>query len=828
MGNHFHDIYGSDMQFTLDDRVQVSLDKEERVRRLRHVSRPYLSPEGAIWTPREMADAYLHTVADIYGFEEDWLESLHFDPELVFLHRLQQRGDFPNLPFPFPRDLNSSEHTRRLALSLDARGESLPRALAGVRLWPSKGKAGEEPSPLIYFQTWNGLPVWEAGISVGLLEDPLRVIGSASTIDYDLRKRTPEWSDLAQTFREEAKSSRLADLLDDFFRHWLHMRPFLGSWDLVLYRYDSERRLDEIDAWARDWLRIGELRGDFESSRYYAGISMVFSHANPEDRDRPTTWRVILDIQTGGLLYLRGLFAGVSAQIYRTDPISASNDKTLTHTEPASRLNPLRSAVTLSGLQPPAAGQPQFLHGSFVTLQTGQNSAPSTVPPNGHFTHDVPTSGFAAVNAYHHCDAFFRLVRDLGFDMNKYFDGTVWPVRVLHWVQGGQPPAAFMFGNSTGDGCDRFEFGPVDHGSAVGLGADARVMAHEFGHAVLIDHLHQPCLPFAHSVGDILGFLYTDPDSATHDALTFPFVPGLVGREHERMVQQGWSWGGSHDTPRQPYEQEQILTTTLVRLYRALGGAAAKRLDRRPASHHVLYLILRAIELLPGPGLTFDAEDFANALMDADLGTNLFRGVPGGTVHKVIRWSFEEQGLYRSPSAPATNASGDPPRVDVYLDDGRKGRYEYQAGPASTNDVWNRCQADNGTPNQVPRAGQINYLYVRVSNRGLQNATQTTVRVYHYRPGGNLADPSWPADWTPINLSGLSAPGPVLPGSFTVVGPIPWHPRGAEDCILAVVSDPGDQSNIDPGLLFPCAKGPCLTSALLRGDNNLGCRNLSP
>jgi hypothetical protein len=36
----------------------------------------------------------------------------------------------------------------------------------------------------------------------------------------------------------------------------------------------------------------------------------------------------------------------------------------------------------------------------------------------------------------------------------------------------------------------------------------------------------------------------------------------------------------------------------------------------------------------------------------------------GGCVHKVIRWAFEAQGLYRS----FTNAPGYPPPVDIFIE----------------------------------------------------------------------------------------------------------------------------------------------------------------
>jgi zinc metalloprotease ZmpB len=73
---------------------------------------------------------------------------------------------------------------------------------------------------------------------------------------------------------------------------------------------------------------------------------------------------------------------------------------------------------------------------------------------------------------------------------------------------------------------------------------------------------------------------------------------------------------------------------------------------------------------------TRNPEVFATAMMDADESTSVFEGHPGGAWHKVIRWSFEQQGLYQpaGASTPVTQP-GAPPPTDVYIDDGRNGAY---------------------------------------------------------------------------------------------------------------------------------------------------------
>jgi hypothetical protein len=43
---------------------------------------------------------------------------------------------------------------------------------------------------------------------------------------------------------------------------------------------------------------------------------------------------------------------------------------------------------------------------------------------------------------------------------------------------------------------------------------------------------------------------------------------------------------------------------------------------------------------------------YETALMNGDTGTMSFDGFPGGTHQKIVRWSFEKQGLHQPSGAP--------------------------------------------------------------------------------------------------------------------------------------------------------------------------------
>src|SRR5262249_19438397 len=272
---------------------------------------------------------------------------------------------------------------------------------------------------------------------------------------------------------------------------------------------------------------------------------------------------------------------------------------------------------------------------------------PPVVAPTeftGIFQYDVTTDNFSAVSAYYTMDGFFRMMQEMGFTIASFFDGTTaspgFPVPVDH-RGGGSTVNAWGLGNATGDGSGGFVFALAQVGTSVGIVDDARVAAHEFCHALLWDSVHSPNFGFAHSAGDSLAAILNDPGSQAPDRfLTFPWIatvnPWAQNRRHDRPVAGGWAWGGVNDFG--GYSSEQILATTLFRIYRMTGGdsanpdLAARLATQRFAARYMAYLIIRGIGSLatspvtptPNPGV------FATKLMEADTHTLLpnFAGIP--------------------------------------------------------------------------------------------------------------------------------------------------------------------------------------------------------
>ena len=286
-----------------------------------------------------------------------------------------------------------------------------------------------------------------------------------------------------------------------------------------------------------------------------------------------------------------------------------------------------------------------------------------------------------------------------------------------------------------------------------------------------------------------------DPGSKAPDRfVTFPFLTASSGidRRHDRNIAAGWAWGGTRDD--RQYGSEQILSTLMFRIYRVTGGDDADINVQKFAARYLVYLILRAIGSLTAT--TTDPRVFVTALQNADKLTVNFEGHPGGAWHKVVRWSFEKQGLFQPSGAPTpVTQPGAPPDVDVFIDDGRSGEYEpYLTDIGASPGVWNRLAADGDTANQEPAAGVTNYLYVHVGNRGTAQAVGVSVKCYQGQAGSALR---WPADWLPLATASL--PGPVIAATNSaVIGPFQWTPTQAGPIsVLASVSATNDISNAD-------------------------------
>jgi hypothetical protein len=667
-------------------------------------------------------------------------------------------------------------------------------------------------------------------VAVHVKNEPYRVVAASSTRHPDLTAKRPPETKL-QRFKDLDEET-LASLLGLSARARKSLK--ITGTRLVVYQFEAEKRQsdghspDDLVAHTHPTLPLPPVPKSIVEDGHYVSAVVHFSLGT---REYPTlNWRAIIDVASGAVLHLRAFVDDVTAFVFDADPMTTSPSGPLPSAISA-LLNPKRASVPLLGLSPPANGT-QGLQGAIVTVSDVESPtfAPPTRPTGTNFEYDSRSNEFAAANAYYHCDRFFRLVQGMGFNLASYFGPTPFPSPVDHRGFGGTGNVvnAHCLGLPGGTGILQTAFALADLGDLahpIGIACDWRVVLHELGgHGILYPHVHSPNFGFSHSAGDSFAAILNDPTSVAPDRfVTFPWVN--IGRRHDRPV-NGWAWYGLNDVG--GYSTEQILATTHFRIYRSLGGDAALPAglgSRQFAARFVSYLILRAVgSLTPATNPPKVDQGWVQALLAADLGDWTSEGQIGGAYGKVIRWAFEKQGLYQPVgTAPPVSTEGQPPPVDVYIDDGRHGEYQYQPVHWECQAIWNRRHPDGMTTHEDPVVGVKNYAYVKIKNRGTQQATNVVVKAFHANPTIGLV---YPNDWQPMTTPQLAGPD-LAPNSAVeeIVGPFKWTPTQlGHECMFMIVSakaDPSNVSNFSAGETIPEWR-------LVPHDNNIGQRNVTP
>lgn len=830
-------------QFDAGLKAHVLRDQDNRLRAIRHSQEYWESEEGS---PLAAAIAYVREMAAAYEVPSSELDNLqvraaHLDPKPqgVEYRLAEERQSFDSTTFGFA-------------------------------------------------QTVLNTPVWAAGLKVTVKQGPNRVIRSVNTGHADVEAEMPSEeaverykrffraTDVLRARRaagdepgEDAADEGVAlvmDLIDlqpqsERDAAEMRRRTRLIRGRFWVYQYDEEARLparvphpapgeagesppDDREPLV---LPLPPVDERLQDGAYYLVAEMTFEMPLG-DRER-LTWRMLVEVETNSVLYLRALASEVNGQVFLQDPPTKTGNTALNSASNNATLNPHRDTVLLQNLDAPSGGT-QSLSGTFGQLQEveGDVVAAPTQPAGSDFLYPVRTNDFAAVSAYFHVDRIFREIAGLGWTISGptgYFSNTNFPVEIDHRCFVGNVINAHCIGDGMG-GIGHVGYGIMDTTDTInvlGRACDPRVHWHELcGHGILYEAVESPNFGFAHSAGDTLSGIFFDPDSNVRGVdgtplgkpgdLRFTYVPWhpTLDRRYDRDVAAGWAWGGSQDDG--GYGSEEILATTLFRVYRSIGGDSADLGRRRFASRMMLYLILRAVQNLTPTTNPNYARDFCAELMTTDQLNWTSEGIYGGAYNKVFRWSFEKQGEFQNPlithGGPGDGtivAPGQPPEQDVYIDDGRAGEYQFQPVHWQTTTIWNRRSADGMTTHEEPALGETNYAYAKIKNRGTQTATNVIVRGFHTKPGAGLL---WPGDFEPFSTAQIAV-GTVAGNSSEekVVGPFQWMPNinaYGHDCMLMVVSADGDPSNVDnftAGEVIPEWR-------LVPNDNNVGQRNVHP
>jgi hypothetical protein len=226
--------------------------------------------------------------------------------------------------------------------------------------------------------------------------------------------------------------------------------------------------------------------------------------------------------------------------------------------------------------------------------------------------------------------------------------------------------------------------------------------------------------------------------------------------------------------------------------------------------------------MVPANGAT--ATQMAQQLEAADNNLAGWNSLANGLHRKVIYDSFQRRNLAGYPAKA----------VDVYIDDGRNGGYQWLENYWDTQDIWVKtgpyanaaAQAAGGPGDHIePPVNSTAYLYVRVKNRGTNagGSGPVTVKAFHCLPGMGLV---WPIAWTAMDTPSLNVTN-ILPGpsNGVVVGPFPWTPTEVgHECVLVIVECANDRA-VTQDLL---ATDLVPHSDLVPFDNNIAQRNLAP
>lgn len=417
----------------------------------------------------------------------------------------------------------------------------------------------------------------------------------------------------------------------------------------------------------------------------------------------------------------------------------------------------------------------------------------------------------------------------------------------------------------------------------LGIASSGRWMLHEFGHYLIAARLGKLEFDFAHSAGDALAAVWYDPYSRLNHTrgdvsenfrgITYPFV--FTTRRHDRSPLLGWAWYGTLnrsvlaappvdcDTLK-GYLTEQILSSSIFRLYRALGGDTVQgdgpdRYIRYRASFMTLFLLIRAIAgFAQSPSkaemLELGMED-ASLLMTPPVdvpapphGTLDNAPLPpvgdtwsGGVSHKVVRWAFEAQGMFVNDVEQTTNGLGLAAPVDVYVRDGRPTEESLPGGTTSYGPGSYAPVSLDWTGARAWMVGEDQGF--NIGNRGRQPANGVRLRMWLGVLLGDMTEDRWDLgdniEWllfhpVIVDVSALvqGDEAPVdIPDTFT------QEMETADIGIAAFVillesSCDDDLANSDPQALLSAkidnANGddppvkPRALADLVAGDNNLG------
>lgn len=447
-----------------------------------------------------------------------------------------------------------------------------------------------------------------------------------------------------------------------------------------------------------------------------SGLRLGYLVLLPTVDPAPHDWRIVVDAYTGEVLQKRDLIAYVdgSGMVFDPNPVVQANNNTFRDPDATvgscgfggtarATIDSHRVSRTLKGIT--LSGSTHKLEGPFVKIRNFGSPA-STLPAEAsatNFNYSTADDRFEATNIYYHVDTAQRYIQSLGI--------TTAHNKVIECDPHDNTNNAAWF-SPADKGLHFSDSGPC----RPDRGEDGHVMLHEYGHAI-----HNDQVPgwgaknpgtnrfetgaMGEGFGDTFACVFFSDHGSGFMRETFEqWVFGDTPLKGLRRVDGTKVYPG--DWAGQVHADGEIWSAALWNIFRSIGGDSALPAERKAARDALLKTVFLSHHLMAADGTMPDA---AEAVMDTNASLPEYRG------RHLIQMlnSFHDRGILKS------NAG-----VDLYIRDDATdpGNDAFSGTFWNSPDLWIRNANDNGTTHQAPEAGQDNWFYARVRNRGTQPA----------------------------------------------------------------------------------------------------------
>ncbi len=470
-----------------------------------------------------------------------------------------------------------------------------------------------------YHQTHNDIPVYGSHSQLTFRLKDKKIVANTNKVDYDL----PE--NLNKKHVHINKDEALAyasECLTELFGKIEISNP-----KLCIYRHKEQEIQDPYRA---DDMRKNMLkRGKATIDKAYLVWQIQVDTQAPIGY-----WELLIDATGKSLLSVkdRRRFATCTGKVFWPDPITSSQDTSLSWNTPLSVLNKELVEVTIDHLVPPVNGK-YSLHGSWVTCV--DREPPSLAPPTTTTTFDYNAKDPRLLNvmAYYYLDCLITCLRDFG--VTEFNNATATPIEVDAQGFNGDDNSHFVVYLNEKPYIAWGEGGIPD-------ASDPGVIYHEYGHALHHFLLDDSSTNSSYEEGfnDFLSCCFRDRfnEHQFERANVFPWdnCQAIFWSDYRRC-----DLTERFDDMEFPdysfYKKGNVYASALWDIYLNIGGNSKDADQRLQAADEMLHMYMETLLLV---GDNEPADDLAQGLIQVD------EAKTGGEYKQAIHDAFRNRGLW--------------------------------------------------------------------------------------------------------------------------------------------------------------------------------------